>query len=94
MLPLGVQSKIVVSFPDQSSKKCYPLGGHTISTAGVWVRSCADEGKRLEYDACPLSVHKLIHAKPRSLREPDAHMDPRRRRPFIKAGQPADRRGP
>ena len=40
----------------------------------------------LRSDACPLSVHKLIHAKPRSLGEPDALMDPRRRQPFKVAG--------
>jgi len=38
------------------------------------------------HDACPLSVHKLIHAKPRIQGEPDALRDPRLRQPFIKAG--------
>ena len=38
------------------------------------------------YDACPLSVHKLIHARPVYQGEPDALMDPRRRQPFKEAG--------
>jgi len=40
----------------------------------------------LNLDACPLSVHKLIHAKPNCQGEPDALMDPRRRQPFKEAG--------
>ncbi len=60
MLPLGVQSIIVVSFPDQSSKKCYPLGGHTILRLYVWAGCAKGEGKRI---ACPLHFARAVHAK-------------------------------